>query len=270
MRALVGAMIVVASVVVAIAIYTGVGDRTEVLAIRNGMLAGEQIADADLQVVSLSSDDSFPAIPAADRLAVIGQYAKVRLAAGALLVPDAIQSSELVNAGRVRVAVLVPVGLVPVGLREQSRVTLVVSPPRAGATSVPPVLVEAIVLAVPHDLSDIVGSRGAQGDAIALTVEIDPRWVSVVGTAESVSVGVLDAQAAFPDPAAQLGVGAVVDAPGAVYGATTLPGTPTTAGGTTTSTPAAQPAGTITSTPVTQPAGTTTSTPVTQPAGTTG
>src|SRR3990170_7370047 len=70
MRALVGAMIVVASVVAAIAIYTSVGDRKEVLAIRDGLLAGEQITNADLQVVSISSDDSFPAILASARPSV--------------------------------------------------------------------------------------------------------------------------------------------------------------------------------------------------------
>jgi hypothetical protein len=228
MRALVGAMIVVASVVAALAIYTRIGDRKEVLAVRNGVLAGERITDENLQVVSISSDDSFPSIPAADRALVVGQYAKVRLAAGALLVSDAIQPEELVNPERVRINVVVPVGLVPVGLREQSRVSLVVTPPQSGGDRQPPVLVEATVLSVPRNLAEIIGTDGSGQDMLPLTVEIDPQWVSLVGTAESVSVGVLDPQAPFPDPAGQLGVGAVGDVFGDVYGATTLPGSPST------------------------------------------
>jgi hypothetical protein len=228
MRALVGAMIVVASVIAALAIYTKVGDRNEVLAVRNGVLAGELITDENLQVVSISSDDSFPSIPAAQRALVVGQYARVRLAAGALLVTDAIQTEELVNPDRVRINVVVPVGLVPVGLREQSRVTLVVTAPQAGSTREAPVLVEAIVLAVPRNLVELIGSDETGRDLVPLTVEIEPQWVSLIGTAESVSVGVLDPRAPFPDPATQLGVGAVGDVFGDVYGATTLPSPITT------------------------------------------
>ena len=107
---------------------------------RNGVLAGERITDENLHVVSISSDDSFPSIAAANRAVVVGQYAKVRIAAGALLVTDAIQPQELVDPERIRLNVVVPAGLVPVGLREQSRVSLVVTPaavrrrpPAAGA-----------------------------------------------------------------------------------------------------------------------------------------
>lgn len=232
MRALVGAMIVVASVVAALAIYTKVGDRKEVLAVRDGILAGEQITDAHLHVVSISSDDSFPSVPATDRAFVVGQYAKVRLAAGALLVPDALQPEQLVDPDRVLMSVVVPVGLVPVGLREQSRLTLVVTPAQSGgAERAAPVLVEAVVVAVPRNLADIVGSDDSGREMLSLTVEVDPRWVSLVGSAESVSVGVLDPRAPFPDTAGQLGVsGAVDDVFGSVYGATTLPTTAPAAG----------------------------------------
>ena len=59
------------------------------------------------------------------------------------------------------------------------------------------------------------------------------------------SVGVLDPSAPFPDPAAQLGVGAVDDVFGDVYGATSLPGPVTTTGVTSAeSNPTADPQGT--------------------------
>ena len=178
MRALVGAMLVIAAVVAALAIYARVGNRNEVLAVRRSILAGEQILDGDLQVVSISSDDSFPSIPASDRALVVGQYAKVRLASGALLVADSIQSEQLVDPERVLMSVVVPVGLIPVGLREQSRLTLVVTPAQSGSSREPPVLVEAVVAAVPRNLAEIVGSDESGRAMVALSVEVDPQWVS--------------------------------------------------------------------------------------------
>ena len=203
MRALVGALIVVAAVIAALAIYTRVGNRTEVLAVTRPILAGEQIIDADLQVVSISSDDSFPSIPASNRAIVVGQYAKVRLAAGSLLVNDSIQPEQLVNPDRVLMSVVVPVGLIPVGLREQSRLTLVVTPQLSGGDDPRPVLVEATVAAVPRNLAEIVGTDDSGRSMVALSIEIEPQWVSLVGSASAVSVGVLNPAAPFPGNDAQ-------------------------------------------------------------------
>ena len=76
MRALAGAFVVVASVVAALAIYTRVGNRADVLAVSRDVLAGEQIGSDDLAVVSMSSDDGIPTIPASQRSAIVGQYAR--------------------------------------------------------------------------------------------------------------------------------------------------------------------------------------------------
>jgi hypothetical protein len=277
-------MIVIAAVVVALAIYTRVGNRTEVLAVRRAVLAGEQILADDLQVVSISSDDSFPAISAADRNAVVGQYAKVRLAAGSLLVVDGIQAERLVDPNRILMSVMVPVGLVPVGLREQSRLTLVVTPASSGSARVAPVLVEAVVAAVPGNLADVVGTDEGGRAMVALSVEVDPRWISVVGSAAAVSVGVLDPQAPFPDAGAQLGLPLASEtAPqpatastgsADIYGGSTLPAVPTTAAATTTLGPTttvappttAAPTAAAATPPPTAPAAPAT----TQPAGSTG
>lgn len=237
MRALVGALIVVASVVAALAVYTRVGNRAEVLAVNRLILAGEQITDADLHVVSISSDDSFPSIPAANRTTVVGQFARVRLAPGSLLVDDSIQPEQLVDPDLVLMSVVVPVGQVPVGLREQSRLALVVTPQQAGGQQPPPVLVEAIVAAVPRNLAEVVGSDESGRSMVALSVEVAPQWVALVGSASAVSVGVLDPQAPFP-PSAATAPGAEGQAPSAtasasvdgdsLYGATTLPTIATT------------------------------------------
>ena len=72
------------------------------------VLAGEQLSDSDLRVVSVGSDADFAAVPAAEREAVAGQFAKVRLASGALLVGDQLQPTRLVSEGRVLASVTVP------------------------------------------------------------------------------------------------------------------------------------------------------------------
>jgi hypothetical protein len=198
MRALVGALIVVVSVVAALAVYARIGDRTEVLAVSRDVHAGEQITDADIEVVSISSDDAIPTVPATQRSTIVGQYARVRLLAGSLLSSESVQSSPLVDPERVLMSVVVPVGLVPVGLREQSRVVLVVTPPVAGGDRPPPVLVEATVAAVPRNLGEIVGSADAAQATVALAVEVPPAYVGVVGEAEAVSIGVLAGSAPFP------------------------------------------------------------------------
>lgn len=225
MRALVGALLVVASVVAALAIYARVGNRSEVLAVNRDVLAGEQITDADLQVVSISSDDSFPSVAAADRALVVGQFARVRLASGSLLVSDSVQADQLVDPDLVLMSVEVPVGQVPVGLREQSRLALVVTPPQSGGDDNAPVLVEAIVAAVPRNLAEVVGNDDSGRSLVALSVEVGPKWVTVVGSAAAVSVGVLDPDAPFPpdppSPASPAGDDTNL------YGATTLPGAST-------------------------------------------
>jgi hypothetical protein len=198
MRALAGALIVVTSVVAALALYARIGDRSEVLAVSRDVLAGEQISDADLEVVSMSSDDGIPTVPASQRSAIVGQYARVRLLSGSLLAADSVQPRPIVDPERVLMSVVVPVGLVPVGLREQSRVVLVVTPPTSGGVRPRPVLVGAVVASVPRNLGEIVGAADAGQGVVAISVEVPPQYVGVVGEAEAVSVGVLDRSAPFP------------------------------------------------------------------------
>ena len=124
----------------------------------------------------------------------------MRLAADSLLVDDSLQPQPLVDPDRVLMSVEVPAGQVPVGLREQSRLVLVVTPP-GGPSDVAPVLVEAVVAAVPRDLAEVVGAGGDSRATVALSVEVPPADVALVGSAEAVSVGVLDPSAAFPVPA---------------------------------------------------------------------
>jgi SAF domain len=196
-RAVLAVLLVVASVVAALTIYVRIGDRQEVLAATRTVLAGEQLTAADFRVVSISTDDDLAVVGAQDREVLVGQYARVRIAAGSLVVVESVQPSPLVSAERVLMSITVPVGVVPIGLREGSRLTLVVTPDPNTAASAQPVLVEATVAAVPRDLADVVGAGSPTSD-VALSVEVPPDRVALIGSAAAIAIGVLDPSAPFP------------------------------------------------------------------------
>jgi hypothetical protein len=233
-RALVGGLVVVAAVVAALTLYARVGDRSRVLVLSDTVLAGEQISDADLRVVSISSDGELASVAAAQRSSVVGMYARTRLIAGSMLTMESLQARPLVGAGRVLMSVAVPVGGVPVGLREQSRVTLVVTPGDVyGDVELPagPVLVEAVVAAVPRNLAELVGGDAGSAATVSLSVEVDESFVALVGSAAAVGVGVLDPVA----PAGAAVAGTVEDPvsppPTSATPTTTAPGLSATPGG---------------------------------------
>lgn len=190
-RLLLGALLVVAAVTAALVAYTRSTERVEVLAVTRTVLAGERIGAGDVRVVSLATDDVLATVPATSRGVVVGQYARVRLATGALLVPEALQPSPLVTPGRVLMSVAVPVVQVPVGLREQSQVVLVVPVGRPG-DGLAPVLVDAVVTGVPRGLAEMVGGTSSASPLVALSVEVPAEFVALVGSVSSVGIGVLD------------------------------------------------------------------------------
>src|SRR3954447_20632337 len=100
-RALAGALLVVASMVASLTVYSRIGDRHEVLALARTVLAGDRLADGDFKVVSISSDDSLTTVPASARPSLVGQYAKVRMLAGSLVVGDSVQPGPLVDPTKV-------------------------------------------------------------------------------------------------------------------------------------------------------------------------
>lgn len=203
-RALFGLLLVLAAVVAALVIYTRIGDRHEVLAVTRTVLAGEQLADGDLRTVSISSDDSIPWIPADARSAMVGQYAKVRMIEGSLLVAESVQARPLVDPSKVLMSVEVPVTRVPLGLREGSRLMLIVTPKGTGNDATP-VLVEANVVAVPADLGARINGTGSGQSSVALSVEVAPESAKTVGSAESVAVAVVAPEGAMPTPSGPAG-----------------------------------------------------------------
>jgi len=199
-RAFFAGLVVVAAVVAALALYTRIGDRSEVLVVTRPVLAGDEIRDEDLRVVSISSDDDITTVSADARAGLVGQYARVRMVSGSFVVTESFQREPLVTPGRVLSAVTVPVGLIPVGLREQSRVALVMIPgdELGEVIGEAPRLVEATITAIPRNLTELVGSDAGPRATMSLSVEIAPEDVELVGSAKAASVHVLEANAPFP------------------------------------------------------------------------
>lgn len=190
MRLLAGAAVVVLAIAAGLALYSSMGEDTEVLVLTRTVLAGEQVTAADLRVVSVSSEDDLAWVPASRRGEVIGQYARYRLVQGGFVSAEAVQPGRLVTPGWVLMSVQVPAGEVPVGLRERSDVVLVVTGPGTdGVVSI----VNAVVAAVPSNLTGALQASDQGGnDLMALSVEVPTEMVATVGTAASVSLGVVD------------------------------------------------------------------------------
>lgn len=195
LRAAAGALLVLVTVAVALTLFVRVGDRRDVAALNRTVLAGEQLAASDFKTVSIASDESFPSVSADDVELMVGQYARVRMVAGSLLVAESVQPEPLVDPERVLMSVPVSVSHVPVGLREGSQLMLIVTPASSGSAA--PVLVEAMVAAVPGNLVEVLnGDNGAS--TVALSVEVDPSSAALVGSADAVSVAVLPPGGEFP------------------------------------------------------------------------
>lgn len=107
-------------------IYSGLDDKTEVLQVVNNIRAGELVTSADLRVVEADLDASVTAVEADQIGLVLNQYARVYITSGSLMVPQLVQPTPLVSAGAGVVAIEIRPSRVPSGLRERSRVMIVV------------------------------------------------------------------------------------------------------------------------------------------------
>lgn len=124
-RLALGALVVAIGVLINLAVYRGMNDKTPVLQLVRDVPAGQQLTSDDFRSIDIGSDGSFRAVAPGDEASIVGSYAKVRLVAGTLLAREALQGTPLVAPGAAVVAVTVPSGELPSGLRERSRVSVV-------------------------------------------------------------------------------------------------------------------------------------------------
>ena len=178
-RLALGALIVAIGVLINLAIYRSVDDKSPVLQLNRDVPAGQQISADDFRTVEIGADGAFRSVPSSDLNAVVGSYAKVRLIAGTLLAHEALQAGPLVAPGASVVAVTVPAGEVPIGLRERSRVSVViVASDRTSAS------VNGTVVGLPSQ----AGSSGQ----VSVSIELAAGDAGAVAAAEKVRLVLLD------------------------------------------------------------------------------
>jgi hypothetical protein len=178
-RLALGALVVAIGVLINLAIYRSVDDKSSVLQLNRDVPAGQEISADDFRTVEIGADGAFRSVPSSDLNAVVGSYAKVRLIAGTLLAREALQAGPLLAPGASVVAVTVPAGELPIGLRERSRVSVViVASDRTSAS------VNGTVVGLPSQ----AGSSGQ----VSVSIELAAGDAGAVAAAEKVRLVLLD------------------------------------------------------------------------------
>lgn len=180
-RIVAGAVLAAVSVAGNVWLYSNVDSDQQVLQVTRDVTAGEQITDDVLRVVDVEVDDSVSVVPVEQFASAVGSYAKVRLVAGSLLTSASLQGDPLVTDGASVVAVRVPDGSLPIGLRERVPVDIVLP---AAASAIPgqaddPYVVAGRVIGLPNTPDGTVG-------LVSVTLEVDTAEASRVAAADDV------------------------------------------------------------------------------------
>lgn len=186
-----GAFLAAVAVAGNLLVYSSLDHKTEVLQVVRDIPAGEVVTAGDLRVVTVDVDATVPTVAPDDIATVVNQYARVHIAAGTLMVGVLVQSTPLVTAGQGVVAVEIRPTHVPAGLRERSRVMLVVVA-RDGSTGL---VTEGRVVARGD-------GSGSSDNVMALSVEVAQDDAAAIAAADDVRVALLDPGA---DPALESG-----------------------------------------------------------------
>jgi hypothetical protein len=162
-------------------VYSALDAREPVVQVVRDVPAGEQITPDALRTVDVDADSTVNLVPGSGLDSLVGSYAKVRLVSGSLVTAEATQAEPLVAPGRAVVAIQVPEGTLPVGLRERVPVVLVV-PGRPGVTE--PVTIDGQVVGLPTPTDSALGVESlsvevARGDAATVAAADDVRVVLV-------------------------------------------------------------------------------------------
>jgi hypothetical protein len=161
-------------------VYSSLGDKIDVVQLTTDVRAGQQLTAAQVRLVEVDLDPTVPTVGAADVTAVVGQYARVHLAAGTLLASELVQHRPLVSPGTSVVAIEVTDARVPAGVRERSRVGLVV----VAADGSAPFTTEGRVV---YD-----GASVHDGESPVLSVEVRAADAVAVASATDVRIVLLD------------------------------------------------------------------------------
>lgn len=165
-------------------VYSGLDRREPVLQVVRDVPAGQQLTADDLRQVDVAVDASVRTIGAEQLGTVVGSYARVRLVSGSLVVAEALQAEPLISEGAAVVAVQVPDGALPIGLRERSRVRLVI-PPSRGDDGSDVTIVEGRVVGLPSAPQSVSGR-------LSVSIEVASSDASVVVAGDDVRVVLIE------------------------------------------------------------------------------
>ena len=181
-RIAIGTVLSLVAVGAVLLVFSTADKRVAVLQVVRDLPAGTQIGAADVRTIELSTDPSLAVIKATDIAGVVGQYTKVRIVTGGLLAAGLLQPEALVGPGSAVVAVTIPSGELPAGLRERSQVQIVIATSSDGAASLP---VVGRVVGLPEAPDAVTGQ-------LSLSFEVAAADAVVVAGATRVRVVLLD------------------------------------------------------------------------------
>lgn len=181
-RIAVGTLLSLVAIGVVLLVFSTADRRVAVLQVVRDLPAGAQVTSDDLRSIELSTDPSLAVVHTADLSTVVGRYTKVRVVAGGLLATGLLQAGPLVTPGSAVVAVTIPSGELPAGLRERSQVQIVI--PTTGDET-PLASVAGRVVGLPDAPDSVTGQ-------LSVSLEVSVVDAVVVASAARVRVVLLD------------------------------------------------------------------------------
>jgi hypothetical protein len=182
MRIAIGTLLSLGAIGAVLVVFSTADRRVAVLQVVRDLPAGTQLTSGDVRSIELTSDPSLAVIETADLAAFVGQYAKVRIVSGGLLAPGLLQVPPLVAPGSAVVAVTIPSGELPAGLRERSQVQIVI-PTVGDATPIAPIV--GRVVGLPAAPDSVTGQ-------MSVSFEVSSTDAVTVASATRVRVVLID------------------------------------------------------------------------------
>ena len=184
-RIAVGAVLVAIGIVGNVVAYSSLDRRVEVLQLVTDVRAGSLVTADVLRVVAVDVDPTVPVVAATDLASVVDRHARVHLVAGSLISPVLVQVEPLVSPTRSVVAIEVRPTLVPTGVRERSRIELIVAPDGRADDDIEVFRTIGRVVTRPSEVDGITG-------LVSMSVEIDTGAAAPVAAADDVRIVLLD------------------------------------------------------------------------------
>ncbi|MGA9277175.1 SAF domain-containing protein [Ilumatobacter sp.] len=166
-------------------VYSSLDDTTSVVQAIDNIPAGTQVTAEMFRTVDVDVDGSVPTVAGDQLTGLVGQYSKVRIVSGQLVVGIAFQPDPLVNRGQAIVAIEVDSDLMPTGVREDSTLQLVVLDS------------DGVPIAVPGRATEVPVESTSGSGSVSLSVEVAENQAPDVAIADVVSVVLLPPA---PDP----------------------------------------------------------------------